>query len=97
MEGGHNTLSIKLQQAFTELLHSIDINDNEITIIVSAQDILHVMSQLCVAPEFKFEQLIDLAGVDYLEFGVDEWDTETATSSGFSRGVGKSIICTLYL
>ena len=38
-------------------------------------------------PEFGFTQLIDLCGVDYLTFGVDEWTTHAATSSGFSRGV----------
>ena len=34
-----------------------------------------------------FEQLIDLSGVDYLDYGRDEWNTETATGTGFSRGV----------
>jgi len=37
--------------------------------------------------DFRFEQLIDLAGVDYLAYGVDEWSTEEATGQGFSRGV----------
>jgi NADH-quinone oxidoreductase subunit C len=36
--------------------------------------------------EFGFEQLIDVAGVDYLGFGSDEWDTDVS-SEGFSRGV----------
>jgi NADH-quinone oxidoreductase subunit C len=38
------------------------------------------------APDLKFEMLIDLAGVDYLHYGRDEWQTESATRSGFSRG-----------
>ena len=29
--------------------------------------------------------LMDLAGVDYLHYGRDEWQTESATRSGFSR------------
>lgn len=36
--------------------------------------------------EFGFEQLIDVAGVDYLGYGSDEWDTDVS-SEGFSRGV----------
>ena len=36
--------------------------------------------------EFGFEQLIDVAGIDYLGFGSDEWDTDVS-SEGFSRGV----------
>ena len=31
--------------------------------------------------------LMDLCGVDYLSYGQDEWDTSSATSTGFSRGV----------
>jgi NADH-quinone oxidoreductase subunit C len=31
--------------------------------------------------------LIDLSGIDYLDFGRSEWTTRDATSSGFSRGV----------
>ena len=37
-------------------------------------------------PALRFEQLVDLTGVDYLHYGRVEWDTEGATSSGFSRG-----------
>jgi NADH-quinone oxidoreductase subunit C len=39
------------------------------------------------APELKFEVLADLSGVDYLHYGQDEWQTQAATSTGFSRGV----------
>jgi NADH-quinone oxidoreductase subunit C len=38
------------------------------------------------APELRFEMLMDLAGVDYLHYGRDEWQTSSATRSGFSRG-----------
>ncbi len=34
-----------------------------------------------------FEQLIDIAGVDYLHYGDAEWETRDATTEGFSRGV----------
>ena len=37
-------------------------------------------------PELKFEMLMDLAGVDFLHYGRDEWQTASATRSGFSRG-----------
>lgn len=38
------------------------------------------------APQLRFEMLMDLAGVDYLHHGRDEWQTSSATRSGFSRG-----------
>jgi NADH-quinone oxidoreductase subunit C len=31
--------------------------------------------------------LIDLCGVDFLYYGVDEWEKEETTKTGFSRGV----------
>ena len=34
-----------------------------------------------------FEQLVDLCGVDYLDYGQANWETMTAVNSGFSRGV----------
>jgi NADH-quinone oxidoreductase subunit C len=35
--------------------------------------------------ELRFEMLMDLAGVDYLHYGRDDWETQAATRSGFSR------------
>ena len=36
---------------------------------------------------FGFEQLSDLCGVDYSTYGSSDWQTKTATDSGFSRAV----------
>ena len=83
-------LRAALQRTFASLLQSAEVKNNEITIVIGVQHLKQVMLQLREVPDFKFEQLVDLAGVDYLEFGVDEWDTKTATSSGFSRGVEKA-------
>jgi NADH-quinone oxidoreductase subunit C len=38
-------------------------------------------------PRFLFEQLIDVCGVDYAEYGKTEWETDQASYEGFSRGV----------
>lgn len=84
-----NKLSSELQQVFAASLLSIENKFNEITIVVHPNELLSILTQLHTAKEFKFEQLVDLSGVDYLEFGKDEWNTETATNSGFSRGVEK--------
>jgi NADH-quinone oxidoreductase subunit C len=49
------------------------------------------LREVCLAlrdtAELKFEILIDLAGIDYLDYGTTEWKTNSATASGFSRGV----------
>ena len=36
-----------------------------------------------------FNQLIDVCAVDYLHYGQYDWDTDAATSEGFSRAVEK--------
>ena len=40
--------------------------------------------------ELGFDTLIDIAGVDYLGYGTAEWQTQTATDSGFSRAVTRT-------
>jgi NADH-quinone oxidoreductase subunit C len=51
------------------------------------------LKQVCIAlrdePELRFEILIDLAGIDYLDYASSEWKTLSATGSGFSRGVSR--------
>ena len=58
----------------------------ELTFEVPAAALLATCRTLHDDPALRFEQLVDLTGVDYLDYGRVEWDTETATSSGFSRG-----------
>jgi len=59
----------------------------QVTFEVPASQWLDTCRQLRDDVEFRFEQLIDVCGVDYLGYGSDEWDTEQATNEGFSRGV----------
>ena len=58
-----------------------------VTLNVDSDHWVEVCRTLRDEPEFAFEQLTDLCGLDFLGFGGDEWDTEDATSAGFSRGV----------
>ena len=53
---------------------------------VSADDLVAVCRTLRDAPELKFEMLMDVCGVDYRDYGKDEWQTHSATGTGFSRG-----------
>jgi NADH-quinone oxidoreductase subunit C len=58
----------------------------ELAYETDAAALLDVCRTLREAPELKFQMLMDLAGLDYLHYGLDEWQTESATRSGFSRG-----------
>ncbi len=59
----------------------------EVTIEVAPGDLTATMTLLRDDPDLRFDQLIDVAGVDYAAFGDDEWITEDASAEGFSRGV----------
>jgi NADH-quinone oxidoreductase subunit C len=61
----------------------------ELTVIVRAEEIVDVATILRDTDELDFRQLLDLAGVDYLSFGQADWQTQSATDSGFSRGVNR--------
>lgn len=58
---------------------------NEVTVIIEKNRIFEFC--LWLKQEVGFEQLIDIAGIDYLHYGISDWQTKTATKTGFSRGV----------
>ncbi|HHT9887033.1 TPA: NADH-quinone oxidoreductase subunit C [Legionella pneumophila] len=76
-------LQANLANHITELTSAY----GEITIECEVHNLLPVMIELRDREEFSFDQLIDLCGVDYLHYGDYDWETESATEHGFSRGV----------
>lgn len=64
-------LSEDIKLALGDKLSKLVINVGEITIEAKAADLLSVCQTLRDAPALKFEQLIDLCGVDYAEYGQD--------------------------
>ena len=65
-------------QAVTEALGDkakrIDLRLGEATVVVAARDYLEACRILRDAPGCRFEQLIDLCGVDYAEYKMGDWD-----------------------
>ena len=70
-----------------ERVVSLLVASGEVTLVVPARDLLAVGRTLRDDPGLAFDMLIDACGVDYLGYGEDQWKTEPATMSGFSRGV----------
>lgn len=70
--------------AEAELLHGVG---GELTLIVRPAELVEIGTALRDEAGLEFAMLVDLAGVDYLTYGMDEWKTLKATESGFSRGV----------
>ncbi|MDR7097129.1 NADH-quinone oxidoreductase subunit C [Hydrogenophaga laconesensis] len=53
---------------------SIQVVREEVTLTVRAADYLEVMQSLRDAPQARFEQLVDLCGMDYQNYGDGRWD-----------------------
>ena len=58
-----------------------------VSLDIAVEHWLEVCRALRGEEDFSYEQLTDLCGVDYLGYGQSEWETEQASSGGFSRGV----------
>ncbi|HID83299.1 MAG TPA: NADH-quinone oxidoreductase subunit C [Chromatiales bacterium] len=78
-------LSERLQATFSEAIEKIELALGELAIVVKPEHMLTTC--LSLRDDFGFEELIDIAGVDYLHYGATEWATDEASSEGFSRGV----------
>ncbi len=69
-----------------KIVHASEAN-GETTIEVLPENWLSVAAILRNDADLRFEQLMDLCGVDYLSWGQVEWDTTDVSAEGFSRGV----------
>jgi NADH-quinone oxidoreductase subunit C len=69
------TLVDRLQQALGDRPTSIVVALGEVTVVVKADDYLQTARTLRDNPGLAFEQLIDLAGVDYSSYGEGSWDS----------------------
>lgn len=83
------SLAEKIESELGALLTSVAMAHNEITIECDVAHIIFLLTQLKSHESFAFDQLIDLCAVDYLLYGVYDWETDAATESGFSRGVDR--------
>jgi NADH-quinone oxidoreductase subunit C len=63
------TLKANLEAAFGGRLTSITESTGELTIVVKADDYLEVTKRLRDDATLRFEQLIDLCGIDYQTYG----------------------------
>lgn len=78
-------LADALRAALGDQVDVVNVEYGEVTLEVSPENLIEVATTL--RDDHEFQQLIDLCGVDYSQFGRDEWQTEEASRAGFSRGV----------
>ena len=67
-------LKTTLEGLLGEKAQSILVVREEVTLTVKAADYLAVMQTLRDAPQARFEQLIDLCGMDYQTYGDGRWE-----------------------
>ncbi|MGA1325292.1 MAG: NADH-quinone oxidoreductase subunit C [Rubrivivax sp.] len=68
------TLQAALQAALGDAVRALKLERGELTLTVSAADGFRVAQQLRDDPALRFEQLIDLCGVDYSDYRNAPWD-----------------------
>jgi NADH-quinone oxidoreductase subunit C len=88
-------LAARLKAALGDGFRPYKSPSDELAIEVAGDRLLEVALILRDDPQLRFELLMDLAGVDYLDYGRAEWRTDTATATGFSRGVNRAAPHTL--
>jgi NADH-quinone oxidoreductase subunit C len=87
MPMGTPALAVVLKERFGEDIKLSGEPGTVMTLEVAPEDWLETARALRDEDALAFAQLTDLCGVDYLGYGVDEWETGDATREGFSRGV----------
>ncbi len=77
-------LNTHINSALSENIVESSITFGQLSITVKPENLLKVATFLRDDKACRFEQLIDLCGVDYLSYGSSEWDIG---GSSFGRGV----------
>lgn len=68
------TLEAALRNVLGDQIRSLTVALGEITVVIAASDYSSVMRVLRDHADFRFEELIDLCGVDYSTYGDGAWD-----------------------
>ncbi|MGD8206513.1 MAG: NADH-quinone oxidoreductase subunit C [Thiohalocapsa sp.] len=84
-------LAEQLADRWTDEAFELETALGEVALTLPASALLECCRALRSDNAFRFEQLIDLCGVDYAAYGRSEWETAEASTSGFGRGVDRDI------
>lgn len=86
----------QLNDLIDQYLNSFEIvktNDGtNITLELKKDDLIEICSLLKNTDALNFSMLIDVCGIDYLHYGIGDWETTKATTSGYSRAVQQNTI-----
>jgi NADH-quinone oxidoreductase subunit C len=94
MSARYEALAERVAGRFGDALRRVPSRCGELTYELDKSQLLAVTRALRDEDEFLFEMLVDVCGVDYLLYGRDEWATDEATGTGFSRAAAQETIVT---
>lgn len=92
MTAATDKLAGSIKSRFSNALKRVPSAAEQLAYEVEASDLREVCTTLRDDEPFRFEQLMDVCGVDYLGYGDSEWRTRKATDTGFSRGVHRQAL-----
>jgi NADH-quinone oxidoreductase subunit C len=88
---GLDALAKALVRHFPGPDHELLTERGELTLVVPRERLLAVAGALRDHADFRFEQLMDVCGIDYAAYGRSEWATVDASTTGFGRGVDRGL------
>ena len=80
-------LAEAIEAKLGDKLTRLDSAHGELGYQLAAGDLVDCARMLRDDDACRFEMLMDICAVDYLSYGRAEWETDSATTTGFSRGV----------
>jgi len=89
MTGTLETFHAQLRERFGGRLHDSRIQVGQLILELMPEHLLAVSRVLRDEPQFSFEQLSCVSGIDFSAHGRADWETTDTTSTGFSRGVSR--------
>ena len=87
MQARLEQLAERLEADFSDVGCTLEKSCGELTLVVPAEQLTAVATRLRDDESYRFEELIDVCGVDYGAYGNSEWMTDVAPDTGFGRGV----------
>jgi NADH-quinone oxidoreductase subunit C len=84
---GRIALAARIEQRLAGTLQRLPSSCGELSYEVAPAGLMSACLELRDA--LGFEMLMDVCGVDYLDYGLTEWTGYRATETGFSRGVAR--------
>jgi len=82
----HQQLAEHLRERFGERGCEVIQQLGEVTLVVPSDQLIEVATELRDGDGFQFEEVIDVCGVDYSEYGVGQWASGPEVAGGFGRG-----------